>query len=275
LRNFSGSVELQSAFANRLFIVGNIRYDDNESFGPHVTWRVAPALIVPGPETKLKASYGAGFKAPTLTELYINNLAFSSVANPNLVPETSIGYDFGVEQPLLNGRIGFGATYYHNSITNLINNVFDPGKFVFTYANIGEATTHGIEAFADLSVSNQLKLHAEYTTTITREETTGLGLLNRPGNKESLTAIWSPNQKFTLSATILHVGSAVEFNRDGTIPRADSSPYTLVNLAANYNVDQHIAIFSRLDNLLNRQYENPVGFLRPGFSVFGGIRLLN
>jgi vitamin B12 transporter len=105
LRNFSGSVELQSAFANRLFIVGNIRYDDNESFGPHVTWRVAPALIVPGPETKLKASYGAGFKAPTLTELYINNLAFSSVANPNLVPETSIGYDFGVEQPLLNGRI--------------------------------------------------------------------------------------------------------------------------------------------------------------------------
>jgi vitamin B12 transporter len=255
--------------------VGNIRYDDNESFGPYVTWRVAPALIVPGPETKLKASYGASFKAPTLTELYINNLAFSSVANPNLVPDTSIGYDFGVEQPLLNGRIRFNATYYHINITNLINNVFDPGKCVFTYANIGEATTHGIEAFADLSVSNQLKLHAEYTTTITREETTGLGLLNRPGNKESLTAIWSPNQKFTLSATILHVGSAVEFNRDGTIPRVDSSPYTLVNLAANYNVDQHIAIFGRIDNLLNRQYENPVGFLRPGFGVFGGIRLLN
>jgi vitamin B12 transporter len=273
--NKAGYIELQSDFAKRFFVVGNIRYDDNESFGPHVTWRVAPALIVPGTETKLKASYGTGFKAPTLTELYINNLAFSSFANPNLLPETSIGYDFGFEQPLLNGRIKIGAIYYHNNITNLINNIFDQSKFVFTYANIGEATTHGIETFADVSISNELRLRAEYTTTITRDETTGLGLRNRPGNKESLTVIWAPNQKFTLSATILHVGSAVEFNRDGTIPRVDSSPYALFNLAANYKVDQHIAIFGRIDNLLNRQYESPLGFLRPGLGVFGGLRLLN
>ena len=47
----------------------DIRYDDNESFGPHTTWRVAPAFIVPGTETKLKATHGTGFKAPTLTEI--------------------------------------------------------------------------------------------------------------------------------------------------------------------------------------------------------------
>ncbi|MBV9260495.1 MAG: TonB-dependent receptor, partial [Pseudolabrys sp.] len=64
--NKAGWLELQSKFMERLFIVANVRYDDNESFGPHTTWRVAPAFIVPGTETKLKATYGTGFKAPTL-----------------------------------------------------------------------------------------------------------------------------------------------------------------------------------------------------------------
>ena len=62
-----------------------------ESFGPHTTWRFAPTFIVPVTETKLKFTYGTGFKAPTLTELYVNFPAFNSVGNPNLAPETSSG----------------------------------------------------------------------------------------------------------------------------------------------------------------------------------------
>ena len=115
--NKAAYVELQSEFAKRFFLVSNIRYDDNESFGPRTTWRLAPVFIVPGTETKLKATYGTGFKAPTLTELYVNNPAIGQIANPNLMPETSIGYDFGFEQALLNGRVSFGATYFHNNIT--------------------------------------------------------------------------------------------------------------------------------------------------------------
>ena len=42
--NPAGYIELQSEFAKRFFLVANIRYDDNDSFGPHVTWRVAPAV---------------------------------------------------------------------------------------------------------------------------------------------------------------------------------------------------------------------------------------
>ena len=103
----AGWFELQSEFMHRLFIVSNIRYDDNESFGPHTTWRVAPAFIVPWTDTKLKATYGTGFKAPTLTELYVNFPSFLTVANPNLAPETSTGYDIGFEQPLLHDRVAF------------------------------------------------------------------------------------------------------------------------------------------------------------------------
>jgi vitamin B12 transporter len=273
--NKAGYVELQSEFAKRFFLVANGRYDDNDSFGPHSTWRVAPAFIVPMTDTKLKATYGTGFKAPTLTQLYVSNPSFSAVSNPNLRPETSKGYDYGFEQPLLQGRVRFGVTYFRNDIRDLINNTFDPTTFKFSYVNVGQATTHGTESFASVAVTDQLKLRADYTTILTRDETTNLGLRNRPGNKESLTAIWTPTDTFTLSTTVLHVGSAVEFNRDGTVPREDSSAYTLVNLAANYRIDKHVEIFGRIDNLFNRHYEEPIGFDQTGFGAFGGIRLTN
>ena len=166
-------------------------------------------------------------------------------------------------------------TYFHNDIKNLINNVFNLSSFSFTYVNVGAATTYGTETFASIAVTDQLKLRADYTTIVTRDETTGLGLRNRPGHKESLSAIWSPNQQFTLSTTLLYVGRAVEFNRDGTIPRVDSDAYTLVNIAGNYKVDDRVTVFGRIDNLLNRHYESPVGFDQPGFGAYGGIRVTN
>jgi vitamin B12 transporter len=273
--NKAGYVELQSEFAKRFFLVSNIRYDDNDSFGPHTTWRLAPAVIVPWTETKLKGSYGTGFKPPTLTQLYVNNPSFSSVANPNLLPETSVGYDYGFEQPVLNGRINFGVTYFHNKITNLINNVFDPTRVVFTYVNVGAAATYGTESFVSFAVTEQLKLRADVTNIMTLDYSTGLGLRNRPGHKNSLSAIWTPDDKFTLSASLIYVGQAVEFNRDGTVPRGDSDSYTLVNLAANYRIDQHITVFGRVDNLLNQHYENPIGFDALGIGVYGGVRLNN
>ena len=142
-------------------------------------------------------------------------------------------------------------------------------------SNIGAATTYGTESFASVAVNDALKLRADLTTIVTRDDTTGLGLRNRPGHKESLTAIWTPTAQVTLSASVLHVGQAVEFNRDGTVPRVDSDPYALVNLAGNYKVDEHVTVFGRVDNLFNRHYESPVGFDQPGLGVYGGVRLTN
>src|SRR5262245_64916418 len=86
-------------------------------FGNRTTYRVAPALLVPFTETKLKGSIGTGFKAPTLSQLYSDfRPVFNFVGNPNLLPEESIGYDFGFEQPLFNDRFRFGLTRYNIEI---------------------------------------------------------------------------------------------------------------------------------------------------------------
>jgi len=269
----AGFLELQSRWGKRFTIVANIRYDDNDSFGPHTTWRVAPVFIVPGTETKLKGSYGTGFKAPTLTQLYVSNPSFMVIGNPNLLPEESKGYDFGVEQPLWHDRARVGVTYFRNDITNFIVNKFDPVTFAFTYDNVGKAKMDGVEAFASVNVSDQLLLRADYTAIFTRDETTDLGLLRRPGSKASLSVIWTPTAPLTLTTTVLYVGPWVDISRDGGIPRVDAPAYTTINIAADYTVNDKITAFGRIDNLLNKQYEVPIGFQRPGFGIFGGVRL--
>lgn len=269
--NRAGYAELQSAFPGRVFLVANVRYDDNERFGGHPTWRVAPAYIVPGTDTKLKASYGTGFKAPTLNQLFVSFPEFNFFANPNLRPETSQGYDAGFEQPLFNERVRFGATYFHNDIADLITT-----NATFTsLTNIGRAITQGVEAFASVAVTDRLRLRADYTYTEAIDAETRLQLLRRPWHKATVQTIWTPIDAFSLSATLIFVGPFVDGNRDFSIQRLTNPGYTVVNLAASYTIDEHVKVFGRVDNLFNVHYQNPTGFERPGLGMFAGLRVSN
>jgi vitamin B12 transporter len=271
--NKAAYVQLQSKFADRLFLVENVRQDDNDRFGEHPTYRLAPALIVPVTETKLKASYGTGFKAPTLSQLFVSLPAFLFVANPNLKPEESVGYDAGFEQPLFNDRVRFGSTYFHNDITNLIQFAFDPVTFGSTDVNIGKAITEGTENFVSAVITDRVRVRADYTFTRTVDATNGLELLRRPKEKWSASVIWNPTDPLTVSATVLHTGSFVDVSRDFSIPRLLAPDYTVFNVAADYRVNDQIKIFGRVDNLFNVHYQNPTGFLQPGLGIYGGMRV--
>lgn len=267
----AGYIELQSEYLNRYFLVANARFDDNDSFGGHATWRVAPAMLVPGTDTKLKASVGTAFKAPTLSQLFEDFPEFNFFANPNLLPEESLGWDAGFEQPFLNDRIRVGATYFHNDIKNLI-----VANASFTSnINLGEATTSGVEAFAAVILTERLKVRTDYTYTKAVDDETGLELLRRPRNKVSATAVWTPYDPLVLSATVLHVSEWIDGNRSFSIPRLTAPGYTTVNLAANYTVNENAKVFARIDNLFDARYQNPTGFLQPGFAIYGGVRLTN
>jgi vitamin B12 transporter len=268
--NQAAYAELQSQIDDRYFLVANIRDDDNDQFGQHATWRVAPAVLLPGIGTKLKASYGTGFKAPTLYELYgVGDYGY--VGNPNLKPETSSGYDVGFEQPLAGGRVKIGATYFHNDITNLINGVFLP---VNTYVNVGEAVMQGVEAFAQAQVTDAWRVRVDYTYTDAKDAVTGDELLRRPRNKVSVSSVWKPTDKLTLSSTLLYVGSWKDYDRQGLLYAPEDAPaYTVVNLAAEYRMNKNVTWFGRIDNLFDRRYEDPIGWQQPGLTIYGGVRI--
>ena len=267
--NSAGFIELQSEMLPNLFVAASGRYDDNERFGGKATWRIAPAYLIPKTGTKLKASYGTGFKAPSLTQLFVSFPAFNFFANPNLEPEESKGFDVGFEQSVAEERVQFGATYFHNDITNLI-----AANASFTsLENVGAATTKGVETFVSLAVTERFKVRADYTYTDAVDDTTGLELLRRPKHKASLNVIWIPIDRLTISATALYVGSQVDGNRSFSIQRLDTDPYFLVNLAADYDLGRGVTVFARIDNAFDERYENPTGFQRPGFGMFAGLRV--
>ena len=268
--NTAGYVEMQSQFAGRFFIVGNMRIDDDDNFGSHTTWRVAPAFIVPGSETRLKGSYGTAFKAPTLYELYgVGD--FNYVGNPNLRPETSKGWEVGFEQPLFGDRLRFGVTYFRNDIKDLINSQTTP---VNTYVNVGKAKTEGYEAFVDLKATDRLRFHADYTRTDATDEIANTELLRRPKHKANFTASYQASDALGLSASVVYVGPWMDFDRQGLwfTPR-DFQGYTVVNIAASYAVNDKVTVFGRVDNLFDKRYEVPVGWNAPGVGVFGGIKV--
>lgn len=266
--NNAGYVEFQSKIGRNVFLALNGRYDENETFGSHATYRFAPAFIVPGTDTKLKASVGTGFRAPSLNERFFQSAFFNG--NPNLKPEESVGWDVGFEQPLLQEKVRFGLTYFHNDIKNLINS---PAPFV-TYENVDVATTWGFESFVSMVVTRDLSLRADYTFTRAFNELTGEELLRRPRHKASMTASWAPTQALSLSGTVLYTGTWMDNDRFFTSPTAfQTNPYTIVNIAGSYKVNNNVSLFARVDNLLDVKYQDPTGFLRPGLGVFAGVRV--
>ncbi len=267
--NAAGFAELQTEIAHDLFAAASVRYDADERFGGKTTGRIAPAYIVPKIGTKLKASYGTGFKAPSLTQLFVSFPAFNFFANPDLKPEESEGYDIGFEQPLFDEHVRFGATYFHNEITNLIL----PNETFTTLVNIGKATSQGVEAFVSYSLTDRFEVRADYTYTDSTDDTTGLELLRRPKNRASLSANWRPLPRLSLSTTMVYVGSQVDGNRSFSITRLKTDPYFVANLAAEYETGQYVTVFARATNLFDERYQDPTGFQRPGFGFFAGVRV--
>jgi vitamin B12 transporter len=273
----SGYTEYHTPVIGQLFANGSLRLDDNETFSRAFTYRLAPAYTIDATQTRLKASYGTGFKAPTLEQLFVDFPAFFFSANPNLRPERSSGYDAGFEQPALDDKLSLGATYFHNHIKDLIQASFT------TYDNVSSATTYGVESFIAAKPVAGVNLRADYTYTVARDDEVGSTLLRRPKHKASLNASWNPWTPLTLTAQWLFVGARFDITRDGS-PNCQTSAttlydcykansYSLVNLNAAYRVDDHSTLFGRVDNLLDRRYQDPTGFLSPGLSVIAGIRV--
>ncbi|HEY8052007.1 MAG TPA: TonB-dependent receptor [Steroidobacteraceae bacterium] len=264
----SGYAELQSQLGEHWFSALNARYDDNSLFGSKATWRFAPAWVIADTDTKLKASVGTGFKAPTLSELYQSFPPFF-FANPNLKPESSTGYDLGIEQGLIRDVLRAGVTAYYNRIRDLITTDVTGT----TYANVGRATTQGIESFIAWQPLQTLTLRLDYTFTEASDEVLHQELLRRPKHRASFDTTWQATSAWQWNLDVLWVGTWVDGNRDFSVGRLDAPGYTTLNLATTYDLSPRFALFGRIDNLFDRHYENPVGFLQPSLGVFAGIKV--
>ncbi|HXR96038.1 MAG TPA: TonB-dependent receptor [Rhizomicrobium sp.] len=246
----------------------SIRGDDNSRYGGHVTWHVAPMAAISATGTRIHASYGTGFKAPSLEQLFESFPAFFFFANPHLKPEASTGYDVGVDQKLFG--VEGGVTWFHNDIKNLIET--NPVTFE-NDVNIGRARTQGFESYLAWQPLDSLKLRADYTYTEAEDADLHQELVRRPRNKISGEARWQAMEALNLDAQLLYVGGWIDGSRDFSVSRLNAHPYWTADLAASYAVTENLAVTARMSNLFDKSYQDPVGFLRPGRAFYAGLKV--
>ncbi|MDE3115904.1 MAG: TonB-dependent receptor, partial [Pseudomonadota bacterium] len=263
----------QSTPVDHLTLTGGLRYEDNSEFGGHTSLKFAAAWQVFA-GTTLRANYGDGFKAPSLYEL------FSQYSNPvrALRPETAKGWEIGVDQALLDGRLRASLTYFDRHTKNQIDffscfGVTSTACALRAYAggyyyNIGRSHASGVEASFAGRMTDTLTLTANYTYLSAVNDLTGLDLARQPHHQANAVLTWTPNADWALGASVGYEGSRFD-DAYQSVPLAS---YTGVGLFGSYRLDQTFTLFARVENLLDAREEPVFGYGRMGRAVYGGIR---
>jgi vitamin B12 transporter len=267
-QSFGIYVQDQIRLSGRFSATAGIRMNHSPSFGTVFTYRAAPAFYIPETETKLKASFGTGYKAPSLYQLYAPGTFWGPIGNLDLRPEESTGWDIGLEQFFLTGKLLLGVTYFQNRFKNLIQ--FD---YSLGYTNIGLSRATGTEWEMKARINSFLLFRSGYTRTQTLDHQTGEELLRRP--KDKLTAGLDLDMgKLFLNVNLNHTSRRMDMDYSAfPAERTALKAFTLLNSTVSFALASRIKIFLRMDNILNIQYELVKGYGAPGLTIFAGLSI--
>lgn len=247
-----------------LVLTGGGRIDDHSMFGQYDTHRFTAAYSIAPTETKFHASYGTGFRAPSLYELFD---PFSG--NPNLTPETSRSWDVGVDQGFMNNRFGFGATYFDIDMTDRIDYV--SVGWAGSYVQVpGLTKTNGVELTAFAKLAPNLIVNGAYTYTDS-EEPDGTRVTRLPRHNFLIGFTAQPIDKLSVNVT----GQYLADNLDSVgYPAVDQKvdDYFLLSAKIGYEVLPGTVAYVRGENLLDQDYTTVVNYQNAGLTVFGGVQ---
>ena len=249
-----------------LVLTAGGRIDEHSAFGTFNTHRLTGAYLVPGTETKFRASLGTGFRAPSLDELYGSYSFAPDYGNPDLQPEESESWDVGIEQGFLGGRFKLGATYFNIDTENLITFNFAcgiPGELCLINVP-GVTKREGVELTAAAKISSGITVTAGYTYTDT-EQANGDRLARVPRHSFALGVDLQPTDKIQANVVAKYIADTI----DGG---SDLDDYLLVNAKISYEFTSGMKAYVRAENLLDEKYQTVLGYGTPGLSVFGGIQ---
>ncbi len=251
------------------------RYDNHDRFGD--AWTLgANASFRIADGWRIRASYGEGFKAPTLYQ------AFSFLGNPTLRPERSQSYDLGIEKGDRNGALHLAATLFRRDSFDLIQYLPCVVCASFrqeTYQNVALGRAEGFELEADFQPIDRIRLHAAYTYVKATDQSPvkpfvgnfyfGKDLARRPRNAFTLAADWrTPLHDLTFGADLRVVSHS--FDDAGNFTKLDG--YALVGLRAKMPITEQIELFGRIENLTDERYQTAATFGTNGRTATIGAR---
>lgn len=263
-----------------LTLNGGVRYDEHDRYGGQTlfaaggVWRLATGTV-------LRASYGEGFKAPGLYQL------FSEYGNVGLDPEAAHGWEVGIEQHLFGRTFVVGATWFDRTTTNQIiyNGCSSPTtdplctvpgsnpptqRFGY-YLNVARSEAHGVEATAALTLGG-LTLDGNSSWIVAEDRSPGANFGNwlprRPRHTANASASYAFGFGLEFGAALRWSGKSYDNASNAT--RLDD--YTLVDLRAEYALSDAVKLFARAENIFDEQYMTAFRYGSLGRSIYAGIR---
>ena len=265
-------LQYQSTLWRALTLTGGVRSDRDADFGAHTSLKVAGAWQLPWGSTVVRGNYGDGFKAPTLYEL------FSPYSNPVAIlrPEAAHGWELGVDQQALGGRLRFGISWFERHTHDQIDfyscfGVSSPACAVRPfgyYDNIERSYAEGAELQWALRLASSLSLQGNYTRLKAIDELSGYDLARRPRSTGTLSLRWQPAAGWSLGAAAQYTGARF----DDAFESTPLPGYTLLSLYAAHVLAGHCSVYGRVENLADRQYEPVAGYGAAGRTFALGVR---
>ncbi|TDJ48859.1 MAG: TonB-dependent receptor [Nitrospina sp.] len=256
--NRSHGIYLQGNFnyKDTAFLTAGFRENVNSEFNDKLTYKFEGALISKDTGTKFRANYATGFRVPT-----INDLFFPGFNNPNISPEESKNWELGLEQKLLQDQLTLGVSYFNADYDDLIESSGFP---LFIPMNVASAESQGIESFINYRITNDLDLTANYTWNEAKDNATNQPLERRPRGVATGTLHYNWDKKLDSLVTVQY--------RSGMISGSGRvGGRTLVRAALSYRINKNWKLTARGENLLDKNYEESVGFGTAGISGYGGF----
>ncbi len=255
-----------------LTVTGAVRHDRNSGFDDITTWRATAAQRLPT-ETRVHASVGTGFTNPTFFEQF-GFFVGSFVGNASLKPERSRGWDIGVEQRLLDGRLVADVTYFGSDFEDKIVSQSVGGGFVFTVVNApGTSPRRGVEVTAKFTPVPWLLLSGTYTYTDARlADRRQEDRRPRHAASGSATVLFAEGRG-KATVTIVHNGTMHDTWFRFPLTPVLLSPYTLVGGTISYDMTPWSTVYVRAENIFDTKYEEVFSYRAPGFAAYVGLKL--
>lgn len=266
-----------------LTITGGIRYDDHNLFGGHVSPRLYANYDIT-PALTIKGGVSTGYKTPKTTDLYDGIRGFGGqgtspfIGNPDLKPETSVNSEVALYWNPTAGS-GFNVTLFHNKFKDKIGSttvqpcvltgfvrpcanlgdyyaVLGLGSTISVPVNIDKARIKGAEVAGRYEIFRGLSLRANYTYTDSKQLTgasAGQPLTQSAKHMANATLDWQATDGLSAQISAEHRSRryrGVNGNGDHLYYKS----YTVLNLGAQYRINDHLTISGRVNNLLDQDF---------------------
>lgn len=245
-----------------LSVVPALRFDADSQFGTNVAPKLA-VRFAPHPAITMRASYGAGFRAPLFKELLLlfenSGAGYVVQGNLELRPETSHSVNLGVESSP-RPWVTLSGNFYRNDLRNLIQPLLvqaasSSGPQRFSYGNIAEAYTQGVELSVKLRQSDQVQLELGYTLTDAQDVQQGRELEGRPRHRGNLAlTLRHPDSGIDFMTRLAFVGTRPYYtddDGDGVSERSDTPAYVLWDARLELAFTRSLTAFLAGQNLLD------------------------